>query len=306
MDTQLLHTLQVVCERGTTQGAAGVLGISQSAVSRRLSQIEAELGLTLFHRQNGRLIPTPENRALHGPIAALLAQSARLQAQAREMGSGRPAVQVLKVAFPASMTLTLVPDIIAQFAESHPHVQVELQTGTYDVIERMLRDNRAEIGFLRMPARQAGIALTPLIEAGTVCVLPETHLLAARRTIALRDLAGEPMILLGKARQPRHEIDQLFMAAGLAPRIRVEAHSVMSACALAARGLGITIVNGLMARDYAHLPVAIRPLRERLQHHFAFAMAAAGPVPDIADDFMASAADHLANLPGVRRYRSAR
>ena len=300
MDPILLHTFQVVCDKATTLAAAQALGVSQSAVSRRLAQMEAALGVPLFWREHGRLVPTPENRALRGQISAVLTQSLRLAALAREMASDETATRMLKVAFPASLTLTIVPEIIEDFTTTHPHVQVELHTGTYDLIEHMLQDNRAEVGFLRMPTRRPGLLTTPLIEVPTVCVLPEAHPLTAEPEIRAAQLAGQPLILLGKARQPRREIDLMFMAAGIVPQIRVEAHSVMSACALAARGLGITIVNGLMARDYAHLPIAIRSLRERLPHHFAFAMPATIPPSDAAKDFMRTASRHFALVPGVR------
>lgn len=300
MDPILLHTFQVICDKGTTLAAAQALGISQSAVSRRLAQMEAALSVPLFWREHGRLIPSPENLALRGQISAVLTQSLRLEALAREMASDTTATRMLKVAFPASLTLTIVPEILDDFITTHPHVQVELHTGTYDLIEHMLQDNRAEIGFLRMPTRLPGLRTAPLIEVPTVCVLPQAHPLAAQPEIRAGDLARQPLILLGKARQPRREIDLMFMAAGIVPRIRVEAHSVMSACALAARNLGITIVNGLMARDYAHLPIAIRPLRERMPHHFAFAMPASVPPSDAAEDFMRTASRHFARVPGVQ------
>ena len=300
MDPRLLRTFQMLCEKGTTQAAAGALGISQSAVSRRLAQMEEELGLTLFIRERGRLIATADNHALRSQVSAVLAQATRLDSLARELGAGNSAMRVLKVAFPASMTLTIVPDIITEFLASHDRVQIELQTATYDVIERMLHDDRAELGFLRMPTRMPGTVTTPLIEVQTVCVLPSTHPLAALTgPVALNDLRDEPLILLAKARQPRAEIDLLFLSSGLVPRIRIEAHSVMSACALAARGLGITIVNGLMARDYAHLPVAIRPLAQPLPHHFAFAMPQSIPPSEAALDFIATAEAHFSRLPDV-------
>lgn len=301
MDPKLLRTFQVLCDKGTTQATAAALGISQSAVSRRLAQMEEELGLTLFVREGGRLIATADNRALRGQVSAVLAQVLRLESLARELGSGNSAVRALKVAFPASLTLTIVPAIIDDFLASHDRVQIELQTGTYDVIERMLHDDRAEIGFLRMPTRLPGTVTMPLIEVQSVCVLPNTHPLASGAgPVTLQELEAEPLILLGKARQPRPEIDLLFLSAGLTPHIRIEAHSVMSACALAARGLGITIVNGLMARDYAHLPIAIRPLAQPLPHHFAMAMPRSMPPSEAALAFIATAEAHFARLPDVR------
>jgi len=296
MDSELLRTFQVVCDKGTTQAAAEVLGISQSAVSRRLAQIEAELGLALFNREKGRLIPTRENRALLAQISAVLVQNTRLAQMARDLGSGNSAVLTLRVAFPASLTMTIIPRVLQDFTATNDRVQVEILSGTYDTIERMLLDDRAEIGFLRMPTQRPGIVSTPLIEVETVCVMPADHPLAAREVVSVRDLYREPLILLGRMRAPRSEIDQLFTEIGLRPHIRIEAHSVMSACALAAHGLGITLVNGLMARDYTHLPIAIRPLSERLTHHFAFAMPESMPPSATALRFMEVAERHFSQL----------
>lgn len=69
----------------------------------------------------------------------------------------------------------------------------------------------------------------------------------------------------------------------------------MSACALAAQGLGITLVNGLMARDYSHLPIVIRPLRERLINQFAFAMPEAVPPSQTLLRFIEVAQRHFAS-----------
>lgn len=296
MDSELLRTFQIICDKGTTLAAAEVLGISQSAVSRRLAQIEEELGLTMFVRERGRLIPTPENRALRTQISVVLAQNSRLASLARELASGNSAMMTLRVAFPASLTTSIIPKVLVDFTASHDRVQVEILTGTYDTIERMLLDERAEIGFLRMPTQRLGLMTTPLIEVETVCVMPADHPLAARDAVSVRDLYNEPLILLGKMRQPRHEIDLLFLSVGLRPRIRIEAHSVMSACALAAHGLGITMVNGLMARDYAHLPIAIRPLKEPLIHHFAFAMPENLPPSEAARQFIEVAQKHFVQV----------
>ena len=94
-----------------------------------------------------------------------------------------------------------------------------------------------------------------------------------------------PLILLGRRRMPRRDVDEAFWKAGLVPNIRVESHSVMSACSLAASGLGVTLVNELMARDYDHLSVTFRPVKSELPHRFAFAMAEQTPLSNAAQNF---------------------
>lgn len=293
MDFELLRTFQAVSEAGSTIGAAALLGVSQSAVSRRLAQLEKELGLQLFVRERGRLLPTRDNRELKAQIAALLDHGARLAMRARELQTGNAASTTLRIAIPASMVQSLLPGILIDFLQSHDRVQVEVHSGPYDTIERMLLDERAEVGFLRLPTHRSGLVTTPVIEAPTVCMMPSDHPLAAKPVVSVRDLAGVPLILLGRMRQPRREIDELFFTVGLRPEIRVEVHSVMTACALAAHGLGVTLVNELMARDFCHLPILMRPLKERLLHQFAFASSETTPMTAAAQNFVDVAARHL-------------
>jgi DNA-binding transcriptional LysR family regulator len=156
VDMDLLRTLRAITETGSTLAAAAELNVSQSAVSRRLTQLEELLGLPLFTRDKGRLIPTPENRALMPQIRTMLDHQHRLTTRAEELRTGNASSVTLRVAVPASMTLAILPEILAEFLARNDRVQVEVHTGAYDTIERMLTDERAELGFLRAPAQRPG------------------------------------------------------------------------------------------------------------------------------------------------------
>ncbi len=293
MDLELLRTYKAIVDTGSTTGAAARLGLSQSAVSRRLTQLDAELDLPLFLRDRGRLVPTRENRNIEAQMRLLLDHGDRLAARAAELRSGNAASVTLRVAVPVSLVQSLIPRILAEFLKTHDRVQVEMHFGAYDTIERMLVDERAEIGFLRMPIQRPGLHSLPVIEAPTVVVMPQDHPLAARPEVSLRELSGVPLILLGRMRAPRREIDDMFFEVGLQPNVRLEVHSVMAACTFAAHGLGVTLVNGLMAEDFRNLPIAIRPLREEITHRFAFATSEALPMSAAAEAFIAVASHHL-------------
>jgi len=296
MDLNLLATYHAILETGSTLAAARRLAVSQSAVSRRLSQLETELGLSLFQRDKGRLVPTREARMLDAQIGLVLDHGARLQTRAREIGSGNAASITLRIAVPGSLTLSILPSILQKFLAQNDRVQVEVHSGAYNTIERMLLDERAEVGFLRMPTQRGGLATTPVIAARTVCVMSQDHPLAKQEVVSVGDLFGVPLILLARMRLPRRDIDELFWAHGLRPDVRIEAHSVMSACALAAKGLGVTLVNELMARDYVHLPIAIRPLAEPVWHNFSFAMADQVPPSETMRDFIRIATAYLTTI----------
>jgi DNA-binding transcriptional LysR family regulator len=296
MRLELVETYTAVRRAGTTQGAAALLGLSQSAVSRRLAQLEESLGLHLFRRERSRLVPTRESEALQGLISAFQASGRRLAAQAEALSTGNSAAMTLSVAFPGSLGLTIVPRILSEFLAENDRVRIEVQSGPYDTIERMLLDGRAEVGFLRVPVGRTGLATTPLISSPTVCVMPTGHPLSALAEVSVEDLRRVPMILLGRMRAPRRELDAVLWKHGVEPLVRIEAHSVSSACGLVAAGLGVALVNELMARDYAHMPVEIRPLVQSVPHSFAFATAADTPVSTAAENFIRTATGVLARV----------
>ncbi len=293
MRLSLLQTFQAIVETGTTQGAADKLGLSQSAVSRRLTQLEETLRIKLFIREKTRLIPTRDSAVLQDQMQLLLQRNEKLLTLAEELRQGNSPAIRLRIAFPASLTFSIVPAIIRQFLERSPMVQVELHSGSYDTIERMLLDERAELGFLRLPVQKGGLVETPLVRVNTVCVLPESHPLTAKSEIDIRDLAQEHLILLGRMRAPRHEIDTLFSRYRIRPNIKLETHSVLSACGMAAAGLGITLVNEIMARDYAHMPVAIRKLKQNITHSFAMAHPADVPMTEAGRMFLDTTVSYL-------------
>lgn len=282
-----MEAFLAVLDDGTTRAAAQRLDLSQSAISRRITQLEQALKLQLFVRDKTRLVPTREARFLEPHIRVMVERALWLDSTAQDLGAGQSPEMLLRVAFPGSMTVDIVPRMLARFLASNEHTRIELHTGPYDAIERMIRDDRAEIGFVRLPMQQDGLHIIPLAEVPTVCVMPKDHRLAARNELALNDLRGEPMVLLGRHRTPRREMAEALSRAGLRPVVRVEAHSVASACGLVAQGFGLTLVNELMAKDYLHLGLIARPLKERLTHRFAFATQPDPPLTTTGERFVA-------------------
>lgn len=296
MRLELTETYAAIRQAGTTQGAAVLLGLSQSAVSRRLALLEEALGLALFRRERGRLVPTPESTALEGQIRAFQDSGRRLSSLAEALRTGNSSAITLRVAFPGSLALTIVPRILSRFLAENDKVQLEIHTGPYHTIERMVLDGRADVGFIRIPVGRPGLSTMPVIASRTVCVMPKGHPLSALRQVGIGDLRNVPLILLGRMRAPRREIDETFWKHGVEPVVRIEAHSVSSACGLVAGGLGVSLVNELMAVDYAHMPIDIRPLAQSIPHSFAFATASGTPVSMTAENFIQTATGVLAEI----------
>ncbi|WP_343714216.1 LysR family transcriptional regulator [Inquilinus sp.] len=285
MNVKQLEAFKAIMRSGSTTAAAARLDLSQSAVSRLLTQLEAELGLELFAREKGRLIPTPEAIGLLDSVESAVDGVQRVQHVAEELRAGNSRQILLRIGVPHSMSQTILPRIVGEFLADHGNVALEILSGAYHETERAVLTRQADLGFVRLPTGEAGMDTIAIARTTSVCVMPQGHRLAEKAVVSVEDLEGEPLVLLGRQRPARAEMDQMFRQVRFRPRVQVETHSVGSACAFAAQGLGVTIVNALMASHFRDLPIAIRPFRPRLWNEFGLAFAAGQPRSRAADRF---------------------
>jgi hypothetical protein len=117
---------------------------------------------------------------------------------------------------------------------------------------------QCDIGLVRPRSGYAGVECEPFLRVDAVCALPRQHALARKRTIAVSDLVGVPLIAGGPG-VFQQAIEETFARAGIAPRFALMAQCTAARCALVAEGLGLAIVDPLPARELAGLPVVLRP-----------------------------------------------
>ena len=285
MNLKQLEAFKAIMATGSTIGAAGRMGLSQSAISRLLTQLEDTLGFALFVRRKGRLSATAEAEELLGEVDTLIDNMQRVERLAGELRLGRSTRSLLRVAVPTSMSQHLLPRIIAEFLRDREDTVVELLTGSYDALERAVLDRSADFAFVRLPTEQQDFDIIPVLETEGVCVMPRGHVLCEKSVITPEDLRDTPLVLLGRQRTLRNELDQVFRAAHITPNVRVEVHAVSGACALVAEGIGVSIINGLLATDFAYLPIETRPFRPMLPYAFGFAFRDDVPRSIVAGSF---------------------
>lgn len=273
----------------STIGAAAIMNLSQSVISRQLGQLEAELGFDLFDRNRGRLVARPEALALLTQADQLSDIVVRVQRFAEELKAGSTGHGLLKIAVPHSLATTLLPRLVGTFLHDRPNVSLEILTGSYDALERMVAARDADLAFVRLPPESSGFDQRPLVSSDAVCIMPSGHPLAAQSIIRAGDLIGHEMVLLGRQRPIRLELDNVFRKSGIAVSCRLEAHSAASACALVGEGLGISVVTGFMAKLTGTPGIEIRPFEPALTNTYGVITLDDAPQSIIADQFV----DHL-------------
>lgn len=121
-----LSTFVAVVEAGGLSAASGRLGTAKSAISRRLRELEARLGTTLFSRTGRRLRLTETGEDFYRRVTRLLEDLRDAEAVASR--GSREAVGRLRVSAPVSFTIHCLAPVVREFAERHPRLQVEIET----------------------------------------------------------------------------------------------------------------------------------------------------------------------------------
>ncbi|MEQ5795052.1 LysR substrate-binding domain-containing protein [Paracoccus sp. NFXS7] len=286
-----LEVLQALVANGTAISAARRLDISQSAVSRRLAQLEERLGFKLFLRTNGRLIPTIEALSLSEQLAPVLETLARLVHRAdRPQGAHEG---TLSIVAPPTIAHRFLPSRIAAFKQANPGCQITFDVLASDSLLTGIAEGRFDVGMSDSTVAHEGITSELLLETQAICVLPRDHHLAAFEVIRPEDLHDEPFIALSRRHSSRAAIDRLFDRAGLALRIELEASTNVSVIQFVREGLGVSLLNPFPLVHQMADQVAMRPFLPAIRYSTHFLLPASRAPSAVTRAFMQDVTDSL-------------
>lgn len=149
MTLEQLRIFAAVAAREHVTQAAGVLHLTQAAVSASIAALEAQHGVKLFDRVGRGVALTTAGRQFLPEAQALLARAAAAEAVLGDFGGlkrGR-----VKVCASQTMAGYFLPHVLAGFRKAHPGVEVELAIGNTAQVARALRAGEAELGFVEGP-----------------------------------------------------------------------------------------------------------------------------------------------------------
>lgn len=251
---------------GSTVQAARTLSISQPAVSRALSDLEAQLGSPLFLRRGGRLVPTQRAEWLFHESQETLARVDHLDAILRDID--RVPERPLRVAGNSAMAHAVVPDALMRFRKIHPATNISVHVVTRRENRRWLNDQEFDLAATMLPIDYPADMIEGLPLAHGVCILPPRHRLCDQETVDLMMLDGEPLVALQSHNLTRYKMEQAFTSRGLRLRIAVGAETASSLVMLVAAGLGCAIIDPFTARKFEPLGFVTRPLTTKIEFSY--------------------------------------
>ena len=238
----LIQTL-AVAEYLNFRHAANALGVAQSSVSARVKALEEDLGILLFERHARGVRLTDAGRHFVERLAAGVDQidHAVKTAGMAAMGEcGR-----LRIGIHALIPGSFPAELIGQYREGHPGIEVEIAEGTARDAVMQLRAGRLDVAFVAGAPELPDCHTRPIWTEMLMAALPEGHSLAGQQAITWADLAGETFLVRHGGTGPQVHDHIVLRSAGRWPSPSIQRFDVGRGTLLSmvGQGFGITIVG---------------------------------------------------------------
>lgn len=234
-----LEVFRAIMIAKTVSGAAELLHVSQPGVSRLLKYTEQKLGISLFERHKGRLIPTPEGEELFRELEPIYSRIEDLDFTLQRI-TNTDNLQ-FQIACTPSLSNYVVPWLVARVRQQMPTARVKLESLPNEVIAEYLSQRRIDFALGFYDPDHPLILAEPSISVGLECIVPLDHDLAGLKEVSYQDMADYEMVSFYPETLIGQNIDRGFSSLDREPRVSVMVRYADEACAMVEQGLGITV-----------------------------------------------------------------
>jgi DNA-binding transcriptional LysR family regulator len=247
-----LQVFKSVVEEGGVIRAAAKLHRVPSAVTTRIKQLEASMGVKLFHRDRQRLHLSPAGELLLDYAERLI----RLADEAREVVSGTTPRGVLRLGSLESTAASRLPPVLAEFHHRYPEVRLELVTGTNDAMQGLVVERRLDAAFIAEPPAMRSLDHMPVFAEELTLISSPDHQ-AIRHA---RDVEGISLIAFPEGCAYRRVLQRWLGCDSLAPFRVLELASYHAIVACVTAGAGIALMPHSVLDTMPHARVRRHPI----------------------------------------------
>lgn len=242
MELRHLRYFVAVAEELNIRRAAARLCIAPPPLSVQIRQLETEIGTDLFSREKRRLKLTDAGRFYLDHARHLLADAQRGILLARQAAKGE--IGHLAIGHYTPACFRVLSKVLPVFKKHFPQVQLSFHSLSVSPQLDAIRREDIEVGFVFLPVPQNEFDMQELMQEPVVAVIPKEHPLAVRRSVSIKELSTEPLILPSRAVSPEtySQIEQLFLTAGATLNVAYELENALSMISLVSIGAGCSLL----------------------------------------------------------------
>src|SRR5687768_5562095 len=292
IDLTSLQLFVAVCELGSIGKAAEREFIAASAVSKRLSDLEAALDTPLLYRHARGVDLTPAGESLLHHARSVLFSLDKMQGELSEYADGVRGH--VRVHASISAIVQFLPEDLGAFIKEHSEVKIDLEEHLSTEIVRAVQEGAADLGICNAAVMGNGHELQtlPYRQDELVLIVPRRHVLARRKAVAFEDTLDWDHVGLHSNSSIYLAMRDAAAAAGRTIKLRIHVTGLDAMCRMIHNGLGVGVMprrafdlmhgvgdldcvrltDGcarrdirLVARDFSTLPLTARLLLDHLR-----------------------------------------
>jgi len=258
MELRHLIYFKTVAEELHFRKAASRLFISQPPLSRQIKELEEELGVTLFERNNKRVILTEAGIYFKKEVDSILSKLEEGKNVAKQIHSSVSGE--LRIGYISSTFYDYLVDILKEMLLEFPHVRTRLYEVPSVKQIKALEEGKLDIGIIRAPVNSEKLQVKTLFTDPFVLVTPEKPDL--QNSDLKTYLLNQPFIFFSQDYAPdfNQKLLEICRRIGFNPEIAHEANNVTSILRLVERGLGASIVPASLINQYQNMNICFTEL----------------------------------------------
>lgn len=263
MDLKTLRSFVAVVETQSFTKAAVSLNLTQSALTRQIQKLEADIGAELLTRSRRGVDLTERGALLLERARAVLTEVEQIRALLRSDSAG-PAGHMTLGMSPAAGQM-LIPLLLERVARLYPKIRIHVVEAFTAQIHEGLLERRLDLGVLHDPEDRKRLQVEPLLIEPLLLVgprgsKPRRHHSASKHGVGM--LAELPLILPSRPNTLRVHIERIVGAAGLRLNVRAEVDSISITKTLVQRGYGYTVLSyELLHQEIERGDLEVVPIR---------------------------------------------
>ena len=265
-----IQTFNTVAVELSFRRAAERLAIDQSAVSRRVRELEETLGYQLLRRTTREVSLTAAGQVFHErtrQIARNIDEATNAGRIAAEGKFGR-----LRVGYMSFAAIDWMPISVAAFTKDYPNIELELRYMHTSAQKIALSRNEIDVGFMLGPVNEPEFEKLKVASDSLVALLPDNHKLSASERVFLSELAAYPIVMgsLDEWDVFREFVDRIFAQQNLKIFVRHEASTAAAIIGLVRAGLGASLYSSSIGEMLPH-NLLVRPIADEIAKIDTFA-----------------------------------
>jgi DNA-binding transcriptional LysR family regulator len=258
-----IEVFRAIMLSGGITSAAALLNVTQPGVSRLAKHLELRLGVRLFERVRGRLLPTAEARLLFERVQRVYDGVASIQLFAKSLRDG--VHSSLRIVCSPSIALDIVPRAMRAQLNRLPNLQYQLEVSPLNELINSLINNDSDVGVCVAEVAHPALARQKISDVQMTCVVPIEHELCSARSVSIRDLGRFPFVSFDAQTYQGTLLASAFHRSGVPLSPIAKVRFARTACSLVAAGVGVSIVDQLTAANADGSAIKIIPLRPTIK-----------------------------------------